>query len=300
MKILLATDGSENSENAARFLTRFELTQDDEITVLNVIGWVPFQEDMASLYRNITFLRKEVAAKVLDSAVGILKPVPARISTAIKEGFADNSIMEAASESGADLIVMGARGLRGVGAFLLGSVTRAVSLRSPKPVLVVKGPQGVAGENEKLRLLLATDGSESALATASFLAGLPLPAATPVRVVNVTWSAVSDVPERFIVEVDELVKEEIARAREKEYAASAKLLKAAGDRLQAKFREVSSATRIGDPAAEIIAEANESKADLIAVGCRGLRGIKGMMGSVSRRVLAHAGCSVLLGRMCGE
>ncbi|MDA8171972.1 MAG: universal stress protein [Nitrospiraceae bacterium] len=297
MKILLATDGSEHSENAARFLFRFKLTMDDEITVLHAIGWIPFQEDIESLYRNIAFLRKEVAGKILDSAVDILKPLPARMSTAIGEGFADKAIMDAAAASGADLIAMGARGLKGFGAFLLGSVTRAVASRSTKPVLVVKGAQGAAPE--KLKILLATDGSDSALATADLLAVLPLPPDTTIKLVNVTWSAVSDVPERYIIEVDELVREEIARAREKEYIASGKLLEAARARL-AKFKDISGETRIGDPAAEILAEADQFGADLIAMGCRGLRGIRGMMGSVSRRVLDHAKCSVLLGRMCGE
>ncbi len=37
MKILLATDGSEYSDGAARFLARFEFSQADEITVLHVI-----------------------------------------------------------------------------------------------------------------------------------------------------------------------------------------------------------------------------------------------------------------------
>ncbi len=296
MKILLATDGSEHSENAARFLFRFGLTPDDEITVLHAIGWVPFQEDIESLYRNIAFLRKEVAAKILDSAVDILKPVPARISTAVKEGFADKAILDAAAASGADLIVMGARGLKGAGAFLLGSVTRAVALNSMRPVLVVKGAQSAAPG--KTKILLATDGSDSAMATADLLITLPFPQDTTVCVVNATWSAVSDVPERYIIEVDQLVREEIARAREKEYIASGKLLKAARARLQVKFRDISEETRIGDPAAEILAEADRTGADLIAVGCRGLRGIRGMMGSVSRRVLDHAKCSVLLGRMC--
>jgi len=39
------------------------------------------------------------------------------------------------------------------------------------------------------------------------------------------------------------------------------------------------------------------KADIIAVGSRGLRGIKGALGSVSRHVLNHAECSVLIGKM---
>ncbi len=38
------------------------------------------------------------------------------------------------------------------------------------------------------------------------------------------------------------------------------------------------------------------EADIIAVGSKGMRGIKGMLGSVSRYVLGHSGCSVLIGK----
>jgi len=44
--------------------------------------------------------------------------------------------------------------------------------------------------------------------------------------------------------------------------------------------------------------AAELKPDINAVGCRGLRGIQGMMGSVSRNILTHPKCSVLIGKMC--
>ncbi|NOZ68981.1 MAG: universal stress protein, partial [Deferribacteres bacterium] len=41
MKILLATDGSEYSDEAARFLTRLDLSADDEIVVLHALSWTP-------------------------------------------------------------------------------------------------------------------------------------------------------------------------------------------------------------------------------------------------------------------
>ena len=118
-------------------------------------------------------------------------------------------------------------------------------------------PQSVT--KEKLKILLATDGSDSALAAAESITGLPLPPDTPVRVVNATWAVDSDVPERYIIEVDELVRDEIARAREKEYAASAKVIEAAKKKLAVKYRDISGETRIGDPAAEILAAADDIK-----------------------------------------
>ncbi len=305
MKILLATDGSEQSEKAARLITRFELKPDDEITVFHAISWIPFQEDRESFYKNLSFLRREVAGKIIDSAIDILKPVPARIKTATREGFADKAILEEAAGSDVDLVVMGARGLKGVSSFLLGSVTRSAAMQSPKPVLVVKnmrdGDGGkTAGKKPLLNVLMATDGSDSSHAAARFLASMPLPSRTPVRLLNVSWSAVSDIPDRYIIEVDDLVKQEIERARENEYAASGGMVLRARAELEKKFSDISETIRLGDPAEEIIAEARAWEADMVVVGCRGLRGIRGMMGSVSRKVLGLADYSVLIGRVCGE
>jgi nucleotide-binding universal stress UspA family protein len=306
MKILLATDGSEQSEKAARLITRFELKPDDEIIVFHAISWIPFQEDRESFYKNLSYLRREIAGKIIDSAINILRPVPARIKTATREGFADKAILEEAAGSDVDLIVMGARGLKGVSSFLLGSVTRSAAIQSTKPVLIVKNMRdegaGETGKKQKplMSVLLATDGSDFSVAAARFLATMPLPAETPVRLLNVSWSAVSDIPERYIIEVDDLVKQEIERARENEYAVSGGLIRRARAELEKKFSGISETIRLGDPAEEIIAESREWNADIVVVGCRGLRGIRGMMGSVSRKVLGLADYSVLIGRVCGE
>lgn len=53
----------------------------------------------------------------------------------------------------------------------------------------------------------------------------------------------------------------------------------------------------GEPAQEILRLANIYKADLIAIGCRGLTGLKRILeGSVSAEVVAEAPCSVLVVR----
>jgi nucleotide-binding universal stress UspA family protein len=53
----------------------------------------------------------------------------------------------------------------------------------------------------------------------------------------------------------------------------------------------------GEPAEEILRLANIYKVDLIAIGCRGLTGLKRILeGSVSAEVVAEAPCSVLVVR----
>jgi nucleotide-binding universal stress UspA family protein len=53
----------------------------------------------------------------------------------------------------------------------------------------------------------------------------------------------------------------------------------------------------GEPVEEILRLANIYKVDLIAIGCRGLTGVKRILeGSVSAEVVAEAPCSVLVVR----
>lgn len=294
MRLLLATDGSEYSENAARFLTRFDFSPRDEIIVLHVITEIPYPDDY---YANILRFLKKVSPRILKSSADVLKTVKAKVSVIEEEGAPDLTIMKVAEDSGADLIVLGARGVKGVKSFLIGSVTRSVAIKSSKPVLVTKihPPQA-----ETMKILFAADGSPSSLATAGLLAELPFPDEAELTVMNVAWAIASDIPERFVIEIDERVKEDVARARAAQYKESEKIIDRVMPHVSGRFSRVTAATKGGDPSLEILTEADTMRADLIALGSRGLRGIKGMLGSVSRRVLAHSQCAVLVGKAAEE
>ncbi len=291
MKVVFATDGSKCSEEAARFLTRFHLSQKDEIIVLYVVSDIPYADDYHAQIRHAI---KRVAPRILRTSADILKPLKAKISTLEEEGLPDSSIIEVATDSNADLIVMGARGLKGLKSFLLGSVTRSVAINSPVPLLVTRPVKWrVSG---KMKVLFATDGSHSATSTADLLASMPFPDDTEMTVINVAWSAASDIPERLVLQMDEKIKDYIAKARAIEIQDSERTLDLAKAHLSGKFASIKEVSRRGDPATEIIARAEALKVDLVALGSRGLKGIKGMLGSVSRRVLGRAGCPVLLGK----
>ena len=55
----------------------------------------------------------------------------------LREGFADEEILDAARQERADLIVMGTHGRRGVSRILMGSVAWQVVSRAPCPVMTV-------------------------------------------------------------------------------------------------------------------------------------------------------------------
>ena len=291
MNILLATDGSECSDVAAQFLSRLKLGPDDKIIVLYVVSEVPYEDEY---HAQVMRVIKRVAPKILSSASDILKGVKAKVSVEEKEGYPDTTIVESATASDAGLIVMGARGVRGLKLLVLGSVTRAVLNNSQKPVLVVKRTEWETPR--RMKILFATDGSESAVATAKLLVAMPFYDDFEITLLNVQRSAFYDIPERFAIEIDDRMKNAVADRRKQEFEESGKMLDDAKIILSEKYKHLQFLTKFGDPASEILSTAEQIKADTIAIGCRGLRGIKGMLGSVSRNVVIHSKSSVLVGK----
>jgi nucleotide-binding universal stress UspA family protein len=79
--------------------------------------------------------------------------------------------------------------------------------------------------------------------------------------------------------------------------------RAGADRLRSLWPEweIEDRSCPGPPAATLISMAAEREADLIVLGSRGRSAIRGLLlGSVSRRVLAHAPCTVRIGRQFDE
>lgn len=296
VKILLATDGSEYSEGAARFLRWLNLSPEDEITVFHALYWIPFLYNNESYLDTLKEIKREIAPRIIDSLLKTLRPVNAKISTAIVEGPPEECIINAAIGAEADMIVMGARGIRGVKSLFIGSVTRSVAIRSPKPVLVTRLPLDEIPDT--LKILFATDGSDHSLATGEFLCKLPFHDTATITIMNVVPPDFLDIPETFVPLVIEKMIEIDDQIRATRLAESQKIINQAREYFRARFRHVDVLSAIGDPSTELVNTATAAQTNLIALGCRGLKGIRGMMGSVSRNVLVHSPCSVLLGKTC--
>ncbi|MEG3876814.1 universal stress protein [Microcoleus sp. herbarium7] len=133
-------------------------------------------------------------------------------------------------------------------------------------------------------VLVAIDDSELAEKVLQAVGDFQLEPATKVILVHVVSSGTSDLEmgaDRPHAQGDELPYRKVER-----------LLQAYQEKLlcQSELEIVS-----GEPAAEIVRLANIYKADVIAIGCRGLTGVKRILeGSVSSQVVADAHCSVLV------
>lgn len=299
VKILLATDGSDYSDCAAQFLGRLAWTPEDTITVFHAIYAVPFREDEQFHFDTLKAIKIQIAPKIIDSAVALLQNVRANLSAEIDE-FApsqctpEQCIIDAAQLAGADLVVMGARGLKGVASLLVGSVTKSVALYSPIPLLVVRPtPPARSGS---MKILFAVDGSDSSFATGELLSSLPFPSHAALTLLHVLSPAFGDVPAKFLVGLDQKSKDVVERVRTREEKDASAVLEQAKRLIRKTFKHIQSLSKIGDPSTEILKTAEMLDADLIVLGSRGLRGVKGMLGSVSRNVLSHAACSVLIGK----
>ena len=87
-------------------------------------------EDLAPARAQVAERLREAAAEV--AAAG----VPVR--THHREGDAADAILDVAEERGADLIVVGNKGMTGAKRFLLGSVPNKVSHHAPCSVLIIR------------------------------------------------------------------------------------------------------------------------------------------------------------------
>lgn len=291
---MLATDGSDHSEGAAEFLTCLSLSSEDEITIFHATYLVPCLYGQESYHDNLKAIKKEIAPRILDSVLDILKPLNSKISTLILDGSPEYCIMDVSVESGADLVVMGARGIRGIDPLLIGNVTRAVAIKSSKPVLIIKLP--VPEKSDRIKILFATDGSAHSAATSGILSAMPFPESTEITVLNVIPWEILDMPKTFVPEINERYSEIIEKTRSNMLIESKRIIDQAKEYLSKKFTHISVLSKVGESSTEIIRASEEFDSDMIAIGCRGLRGIKGMMGSVSRNILTNSKCSVLIGK----
>jgi nucleotide-binding universal stress UspA family protein len=139
--ILLATDGSEEAQLAATTAADLAEKTNSELHVLTVGPDYPLYElpehpaDFEDVLRENRREAKELLeqqAKWIEESGGTVK------ETHLREGRADEEIVEVAEEIGAGLIVLGSRGHGRLTRALMGSVSDAVVRYAHCPVTIVR------------------------------------------------------------------------------------------------------------------------------------------------------------------
>ena len=149
MKILLAVDGSVCSVAAAHELAKRPWPPQTEVKVITAVE-IPASVGMEpwamspDYFENLETAVRQAGQAVLDSTLLKLKTVSdktLKISSEIIQGTPAQVIVDEAESWGADLIVMGSRGLGPWNRLLLGSVSNAVVHHAKCSVEVIRTPQ---------------------------------------------------------------------------------------------------------------------------------------------------------------
>lgn len=286
MNVILAVDGSEHSTAAARLLRDLPIPQGSEINVLAVL--VPRN---ASDHANLE--------QALADSKAILSSAKARVNTELLTGYPAEQISEYAAENVPDLIVLGAKGRRATLGILLGGVVQQIVEYAEDPVLVVRAPyEGLQ------RILIVTDGSVHSQRAMRYLGQFPVPDLSEVHALHVlppmpspaliarSWPAGSET----MAPVPSYETEEmLAKQAKDEERQGNVILSESVETLRDYGIDAKSVLLRGDAATEIIEYANQNEIGLIVAGSRGLsRMRKLLLGSLSRKLVHYAGCSVLI------
>jgi nucleotide-binding universal stress UspA family protein len=293
MRVLVATDGSERAQAAIELVASIDWPTGSTIHVVEAVSsglavfggpWPPVPPVDTTAFDDA--IRAE-AERHLDAASERLAGDGRSIQTSVTSGRAADVITSIAGDWGAELIVVGSRGHGTLESMLLGSVSAEVVDRARVPVLVAR--REAIG-----RVVFAWDGSDGAEKAAALLVDWGIFGRSEVRVVSVADAAAPWWVESGMVG-EEVAAEAYARAAEPSRQQHVQMAQEMADRLAASGLHVVPECRSGDPAQQIVNAAEEATADLVVLGTHGRTGLSRLlMGSVTRNVLNHARCSVLV------
>ena len=141
--IVVGTDGSETARKAVR--EAVELAKSVGASVGIVSAYEPvskqrLREESRQAPEDLQWsinAREDVDATLREAAEDV-EETGVEVETYAREGDPADAILDVAEEQGADLIVVGNKGMTGAKRFLLGSVPNKVSHHAPCSVLIIR------------------------------------------------------------------------------------------------------------------------------------------------------------------
>lgn len=266
-RILLPSDGSDYSAGAVRVAAAMARQCAAAVTLTTALPLGAVVETVGTV--DLQAEENATAEEQLDPAVAQLRAAGVECATELRHAeHPEIAIVESARENGADVIVMGRRGKRGLARLMVGHATAKVIGSAPCDVVVV--PRNA--DFWSRRILLATDGSAHSDIALHRAADLGVQCRLPVSVLSVV--AADDGDERR--------------------AAAQAAVDAAVTHLRQSGVDADGQVAAGRPDAVIVAQA-QARADLIVLGSHGRTGLLGvLLGSVSERVIGASDCAVFV------
>lgn len=290
--IVVATDFSETAELAQRYAAM--LAQRSGARMVLVHGhtmsahWVGPANPL-TVPPNIEEAIRKSADQQLHEATRKLEEIEGlEVEGRLLPEPGPQAVLDAAEAVSADLIVTGTRGHTGVRHLVLGSVAEEIVRGARCPVLSVH-PGDSLPSGESVEVLIPTDFSDDAQAALENTLALlgESPSKPRVALVHVVQAPLLMAPVMGDIDMRHVFLEDARKQAAQSLASMAVELNDRGF-------EVETVVRTGS-AADVICElAKERGSSLIAMGTRGLSGLKRLThGSVADRTVRHASCPVL-------
>lgn len=294
MKVLLATDGSDDALRACEVVAQFPKTAAAEVVLVHVTEPIPepevpfptvFSEEDLQMAAQIEREHELRAAERLDACRAAL-PADLEVTTDPRVGLPEREILASARAHRPDLLVLGARGIDEAAA---GGVSQRVARDAPCPVLLVR-----PGPTRFRRALVALDRGPGATHTAGWLKSAGWLAGCTLTLGHV-------VEDRYLretrVAASQIAGSEgyLERLRGRLLEDAQRLLDGHAGPLAEAGWAVDTVVLEGDPA-EALAERSEAgSCDLVVVGARERHGLgRYLLGGTAQRVIRHAAASVLV------
>ncbi|MET3493354.1 universal stress protein [Variovorax boronicumulans] len=142
MKLLVAIDGSRNSQRAVKYAIRLAhllRTASNKITLISVHDDTGLRHARAFVGKaEVADYLRELSEKELKPARKLLKADGIGYDMEIRTGHVAQEIVDCANQGKFDMIVLGSKGRSAVADLLLGSVAQRVLANAKQPVVIVK------------------------------------------------------------------------------------------------------------------------------------------------------------------
>jgi nucleotide-binding universal stress UspA family protein len=141
--MVVGTDGSDTAKEAVRQATDLARQLGAKVHLVSAYEPVPegrLREERTQVPDDMQWMvnpREDVSVTLADAAKD-LEELGVEVVTHAREGDPADAILDVAEEQGADLIVVGNKGMTGAKRFLLGSVPNKVSHHAPCSVMIIR------------------------------------------------------------------------------------------------------------------------------------------------------------------
>lgn len=285
--IVCAFDFSETADGALEQAKRFARRHEAKLILAHVVEPIPLGPYPVVVAPQQELAIVDIARKRVREVCDVLRDEGTVVESIVRQGEPGASLVALADDLGADLMVIGTRGLAGLKHLALGSTAEYVVRRCPCPVLTVH-PEDRLLRDSIESVVLPTDMSSSAIDAAEYFMRLfgswerpqvylVYADRTPPYLEPFRHDTLREFHER------DVVKENIER-----------MLAPVADRMRVADFPVEVAVLDGDPVSVTTDLARECNADLILLSTQGRSAlVNALLGRTAQRIVQYAPCPVL-------